>query len=64
MDKLNFTEFQEFITRLAQIKFLESNMTLYEKVMQILIDLFKLIGATPIEPMNNDLGDSESDYDD
>ena len=38
-------------------------MSLFDKVFAVLTELFKLIGASPIKPVNEDLGDSESDYD-
>ena len=38
-------------------------MTLYDKIFFVLTELFKLIGASPVHPSKNDLGESESDYD-
>jgi hypothetical protein len=39
-------------------------MTLFDKIFQILSELFKKIGVTVKKPVTNDIGDSESDYDD
>jgi len=39
-------------------------MTLYEKILAILTEVLGLIGCKPVEPINDDLGESESDYDD
>lgn len=39
-------------------------MTLYDKIFKILTEILKLIGAHPQHPMNEDMGESESDYDD
>lgn len=60
---LNFGEFQEFIARLGQIKFRDPQMPLYDKIFKVLTELLKLIGASPQHPKNDDLGESESDYD-
>ncbi|CDW71199.1 UNKNOWN [Stylonychia lemnae] len=60
---LNFGEFQEFIARLGQIKYGDPTMTLYDKIFKVLTELLRLIGTSPQHPKNDDLGQSESDYD-
>jgi uncharacterized membrane protein len=39
-------------------------MALQDKVYKTMVELFKLIGVTPSLPLTNNIGDSESDYDD
>jgi len=39
-------------------------MPLQDKVYKTMIELFKFIGVTPSLPLTNNIGDSESDYDD
>lgn len=60
---LNFSEFQEFICRLGQVKYLDPQMPLYDKVLRVMTEIFKLIGEKPVLPQINDIADSESDYD-
>ena len=45
LHQLNFQEFCEFIARLGQIKFPDTQMTLYDKIFRILTEIFKLVGA-------------------
>lgn len=45
------------------MKYLDPQMPLYDKVLRVMTELFKLIGEKPVIPQTNDIGDSESDYD-
>ena len=42
---------------------MDPQMTLYDKIFKVMTELFKLIGASPLHPLTDDLGESESDYD-
>ncbi len=61
---LSLKEFYEFIARLAQIRYSDPQIPLFEKCYRVMFELFKLIGAKPHYAETVDLGDSESDYDD
>ena len=61
---INYGEFQEYLCRLAQIRTPDPQITLYDKIYTVLNEILKLIGEMPVHPSNDDIGDSESDYDD
>jgi hypothetical protein len=47
---LNFGEFNEFITRLAQIRYGDPKMSMQDKIYKTMSELFKMIGTTPQLP--------------
>ena len=64
VQQFSLNEFYEFIARLAQIRYSDPQIPLFEKCYRVMLELFKLIGMRPQYPKTQDIGDSESDYDD
>ena len=65
--KLSKVEFLEFIARISELYFKESEMeelNLYEKIEYVLDDLFKLVGAKRVmqEVTVEEFSDSDEDY--
>ena len=64
VQQFSLSEFYEFIARIAQIRYSDPQIPLFEKCYRVMLELFKLVGMRPQYPKTQDIGDSESDYDD